>query len=1028
MFSMPRLPLACLAVVLLLAKAHAVEVTLGQAVFTVPDGFTVERVAGPPLVDRPITASFDEQGRLYVADSSGSNDPVQKQLEEKPHRIVRLEDRDGDGQFDHSVVFADKMMFPEGTLWHDGSLYVAAPPSIWRLTDTDGDGVADEREEWFEGKTLTGCANDLHGPYLGRDGWVYWCKGAFAEQRYAAFRGGERVSSAAHIFRRHPSGGPHEPVMVGGMDNPVDVVFSPSGERFFTTTFFQYPAGGQRDGLVHAVYGGVYGKPHGVVNSHPRTGDLMPVMAHLGPAAPCGLEIYESAVFGGDFTGNLFSCQFNLNRVQRHVLTPDGATFRSEDSDFLASTNADFHPTDVIEDADGSLLVLDTGGWYKLCCPTSQFWRPNVLGAIYRVKKTGAKPPSDPRGTKLDWATPPLEGLIKRLDDVRPAVRQRAIAALAKRGEAAIPALAKRLRQGSERVRLNAVWSLTRIQTASARQGVRGALANSSPDVQQAAAHSAGLHRDAGAIDGLIHLLKNAVPAVCRAAAEALGRIGSPRAAAPLLALADEPMDRALDHSVTFALIEIAQPDAVSLSRLAKRPGALRVALMSLDQMEGDNLSVAEVLPSLQSRSAALRKTAEWICDRHAEWGDDLAAHYAGALRRVKSPADVQALAARLAKLATAPAIQAELAKAVADVSQGKATRLTALAAMASAPVNPAPDAWLDAIDSTAAPLQPAAVQTLVSLRLAKAQQKRAAGMLRRLGSSPALPHRQRTLAYNGIPGGLFAPDEVEFGYLLGQLDAAKPYTQRSNAANALAGAKLAEAQLARLAKRLGSIASAEATVLLPAFGQGRAAPIGQTLLAVLAQANWLRGLDDVVLQKATAGYGKTVKGEAADLLAKAKATSPDQAKLLRELADGLPGGDALRGKAVFRGPKAGCSTCHSMAYHGGQFGPDLTRIGQVRKKMDLLEAIVFPSASFVRSYETMQVSTGDGGVLAGIVSDQDAGQVTLALSPEKSVRVERGNIRNLEPLHVSLMPGGMNTILTQQQLADLIAYLEASR
>ena len=136
MFSMPRLPLACLAVVLLLAKAHAVEVTLGQTVFTVPDGFTVERVAGPPLVDRPITAAFDEQGRLYVADSSGSNDPVQKQLAEKPHRIVRLEDRDGDGQFDHSVVFADKMMFPEGTLWHDGSLYVSAPPSIWRLTDT----------------------------------------------------------------------------------------------------------------------------------------------------------------------------------------------------------------------------------------------------------------------------------------------------------------------------------------------------------------------------------------------------------------------------------------------------------------------------------------------------------------------------------------------------------------------------------------------------------------------------------------------------------------------------------------------------------------------------------------------------------------------------------------------------------------------------------------------------------------------------------------------------------------------------
>jgi len=150
--------------------------------FTVPPGFSVERVAGPPLVDRPIVADFDDEGRLYVADSSGSNDRVEKQLADRPHRIVRLEDRNGDGRFDTSVVFADRMMLPEGTMWLDGSLYVAAPPSIWKLTDTDGDGVADRREEWYKGETLTGCANDLHGPYLGPDGWIYWTKGAFAQQ------------------------------------------------------------------------------------------------------------------------------------------------------------------------------------------------------------------------------------------------------------------------------------------------------------------------------------------------------------------------------------------------------------------------------------------------------------------------------------------------------------------------------------------------------------------------------------------------------------------------------------------------------------------------------------------------------------------------------------------------------------------------------------------------------------------------------------------------------------------------------
>src|SRR2546423_4638035 len=117
------------------AKLNQVE--LNGHVFTLPAGFEIELAAGPPLVNRPITADFDEQGRLYVGDSSGSNDKVQGQLDKKPHRIVRLEDADGDGRFGKSIVFADRMMFPEGTMWYAGSLYVAAPPSIWKLTDAD---------------------------------------------------------------------------------------------------------------------------------------------------------------------------------------------------------------------------------------------------------------------------------------------------------------------------------------------------------------------------------------------------------------------------------------------------------------------------------------------------------------------------------------------------------------------------------------------------------------------------------------------------------------------------------------------------------------------------------------------------------------------------------------------------------------------------------------------------------------------------------------------------------------------------
>ncbi len=137
----------CLAIWLLPRAPHS-----AKDLIQLPEGFELQLAATPPLVERPIVGAFDERGFLYVAESSGSNDKVEKQLREKPHSILRLEDTDGDGTYDKRVVFADRMMFPEGTMWFDGSLYVAAAPSIWKLTDADGDGVADRREEWFQGK------------------------------------------------------------------------------------------------------------------------------------------------------------------------------------------------------------------------------------------------------------------------------------------------------------------------------------------------------------------------------------------------------------------------------------------------------------------------------------------------------------------------------------------------------------------------------------------------------------------------------------------------------------------------------------------------------------------------------------------------------------------------------------------------------------------------------------------------------------------------------------------------------------
>src|SRR3954469_3908849 len=127
MFKIGSLPALLLVLIAASPALGAAQTRINDRTFTLPDGFTIELVAGPPLVDRPIEADFDAQGRLYVSDSSGSREKVETQLADRPHRLIRLIDSTGDGKFDQRTVFADHLMFPEGVLCFGGSVFVAAP-------------------------------------------------------------------------------------------------------------------------------------------------------------------------------------------------------------------------------------------------------------------------------------------------------------------------------------------------------------------------------------------------------------------------------------------------------------------------------------------------------------------------------------------------------------------------------------------------------------------------------------------------------------------------------------------------------------------------------------------------------------------------------------------------------------------------------------------------------------------------------------------------------------------------------------
>lgn len=149
----------------------------GLAALHAPAGFTVQQVAGSDLVAYPMMGAFDDRGRLFICESSG-NTLNNAQMAAKPdYKIRLLEDRNGDGQFDHSQVFADKLTLPAGAVWYRNSLYVASPPDLLRFEDTNGDGVADVKEVIVTGWNMSANAASLHGPFFGPDGWLYLTDG-----------------------------------------------------------------------------------------------------------------------------------------------------------------------------------------------------------------------------------------------------------------------------------------------------------------------------------------------------------------------------------------------------------------------------------------------------------------------------------------------------------------------------------------------------------------------------------------------------------------------------------------------------------------------------------------------------------------------------------------------------------------------------------------------------------------------------------------------------------------------------------
>ena len=487
----------------------------------VPEGFVVEVAAGPDLVDFPMFAVPDETGRLFVFESIGNvYDKTEDAINNPQFRINLLRDLDGDGAYDKSTIFADKVGFPQGGVFIKGSLYASSAPDLLKFTDTDSDGVADKREVILSGWVLNVNANSLIGPFMAPDGWLYLTS-AIEGFDITTKEGDQLKGETARVWRVRPDGSNLHWISAGGMNNPVGLTFTAASEVLGTQTYFTDPKAGQRDALMHWTEGGVYPKPNNNITRDglPLTGDLMPVVTKYSRVAPSGITRYRSTELGQEYHNNLFSAQFNTHRVLRHKLIREGASFRTEDEIFFSTSNEDFHPTDVVEDGDGSLLVVETGGWFIKGCPLSQVSKPELQGSIYRVRKKNAKKVEDPFGNSMDWKTLDVAAVSKYLEDPRPFVADKAVNNLVDRAKESIGALTTVLEtSGNANARTRALFGLYRISTDESLAAARKGLSDKDLEVRIATARVLGLAKDNGALERLIQMIQNDEPAAKRQA------------------------------------------------------------------------------------------------------------------------------------------------------------------------------------------------------------------------------------------------------------------------------------------------------------------------------------------------------------------------------------------------------------------------------------------------------------------------------------------------------------------------------
>jgi putative membrane-bound dehydrogenase-like protein len=939
--------------------------------FQVDVEFHLELVAAEPLVTDPVSACYDADGRLYVAEMRGYPYP-----ENQPSgNVSLLVDRDGDGRFDTSTVFVDGLSWPTSVVPYDGGVFIAVAPDILYAKDTNGDGRADIRKIMFTGFGTQNVQGLVNGLLWGLDGWIYGVSGGNGgEIRNLTRPGSGPIGLRGRDFRFRPDGSAFEPTSGGGQfghsfddwghrftcnnSNHIRQIVLPAHyiDRNPALAVPSVIADIAAEGAAAPVFRSSPPEPWRVVRTRQRAADP-DMVKRLPPTelvptgfftSATGITIYRGSQFPLGYDGSAFIGDVGGNLVHRKELSRNGPIYLAsrleKGVEFVSSTDNWFRPVNFVNTPGGTLLILDMYREtieHPLSIPEPikkhlDLTSGKDRGRLYELVGNAPRHLAKPALTNASVGELVIQ--LANPDGWWRETAQRLL--LERRDRAAVPllkALVAARPNGEGRMHalhvLDALGGLTLTELEQALLDIR--------------------------------------PVVRESAAQLLERFARDPRALQYIADAAEDRDSMVRFQVAFSLGEFQGAEALNaLASIARRDaGSLWFRLAIMSSIKGRTVAFLDALsadaPGYLDEPAGLR------------WLEELSALVAAENRR----SDIELV---LRKHGTANGGRA-------------ATRVHAI---------------------------------LVGFARGF---RRSGGSVREIFAGPGAEHlgailaSARETASSTRESGVrveaieligMGPIDNALGVLPDLLDARHPTVVQLAAIQALANLP---------DKRVGDAIVAHWTALSPAIRR-------EAVETLFARPDRLGALLDALEKKVISGSeidparrkqlvehaDQRISRRALALLGDPLAG--DRAKVVAQFKQALElPGNRDRGREVFRKV---CATCHRAEGHGVDVGPNLATVAG-RPADNLLVHILDPNREVAAPYLNYTVATTDGRVLTGLIADESANSVTLKRAEGVADVVPRDRIEAIKSTGISLMPEGLEKGLEPRDLADLIAFVQ---